>query len=480
MTAVEHITALIGERYGLQRRADWQPVIEKKIAEHREANGGGEDLIRAIETNPVLLDQMMAALTVPETHFMRHHDHFSFLAQEMSKKFRQAPTSASLRIVSAGCSSGEEIYTLAMILNKEFTHYPEDRIEIFGCDISRDAVNRARKAIYRAWSFRGTPAWLLEEFFDVEDDEAWRVKEYLRNRVRLEHCAIQDFVGRLSKHSVDTVLFRNVGIYFLDEALESLFSEFHRILKPDGFLIVAPGDPRPKGWKFKRLEHASTSIYSAQGAPPRESARSEATPAVVNRRRSMPRHILDQDKSRVRRHALVSADSSSGPDSNLVSIRDGDSDNNDNSRDCAGGEKTQQVPGAGPTEAATIRALADRGQFLEALELCAGMIERAPGQAQGYLLRGQWYFSGHREEDIHVALDDFRRAVFIQSDNALARFWYANALSKLGRSKKALLQLDACIALLERSDDFSGLSQDDESSVDELRRAVVFARDELR
>jgi len=339
-------------------------------------------------------------------------------------------------------------------LGKEFTHYPEKQIEILGCDISLDAVIKARQAVYRAWSFRRTPGWLLEEFFDVADNDSWRVKDYLRDRVRLDHCAIQEFIGGLGKHSVDVILFRNVGIYFLEDALQQLFTEFHRALKTDGYLVVAPGDPRPQGWHFRRVDHSSTSIYRAQALPPTGSSRIDTPPVASERRR------ITQDCSAGRQKPVASAGS--------------------RAHACTAANPQPQAVSSRPNEAVTIRQLADRGEFAEALELASRMVERAPSRARGYLLRGQLYFSGHREEDNHLALEDFRRAVFVHSDNALARFWYASALSRLRRTKKALLQLEACIALLDQGDAFSGLEEDDDSNADELRRAVVFMREELQ
>ena len=116
-------------------------------------------------------------------------------------------------------------------------------------------------------------------------------------------------------------------------------------------------------------------------------------------------------------------------------------------------------------------ALANRGHFSEAYAVAQDLVDQAPASAAGYLLRGQLLFSGRRDDDLSSAAAEFRRAVFLDPNNVASRYWYASALAKLGRTKKALIQLDACAAIGqdERATDSASDAADLQLAVEHLR-----------
>ena len=120
-------------------------------------------------------------------------------------------------------------------------------------------------------------------------------------------------------------------------------------------------------------------------------------------------------------------------------------------------------------------ALANRGNLAGAFAVAQDLVDASPASASGYLLRGQLLFSGRRDDDVALAATEFRRAVFLDPNSVESRYWYASALAKLGRTKKALIQLDACMSL---SADQTSDDAKDAEAVD-LKLAVEHLRAEL-
>lgn len=437
-------------QFGLVPRPEWPAAIDKAVGEMYGDDGSGvDDLLDRIVREPAVLKELAAYLTVPETHFMRHHEHFAFVADYASKQLWSLPSGEKLRIWSAGCSSGEEPYTIAITLGGQLAPYPEERIDVVACDVSIKAIEKARQGAYSAWSFRRTPAWLLERYFDVDEGERFQLRPEIRRRVRFEHSTIENMASRLASGSVDIVLCRNVGIYLSPDALIRVFSEFKRVLKPSGYLIVAPGDPRPPDYLFQRTDHESTSIYRLATNSERE--RKQAKLAKRESSRS-DRRVRTAEPKSVRKAPKCSKDS----------------------------PRDSREPAVDLSRPRGLQALelAGRGNIESALNVADQMVERDACDAEAYLLRGQVHIAGTREEDLSLAIEDLRRAVFLRPQHAVARYWYALALSTADRPKKALAQLDAINELLARMPDDASLA-DGETSVDELREAVRFMREGL-
>ena len=185
------------------------------------------------------LMDIMDVLTTNETYFFRESFQLKAFTDEIIPeliKIKAARGDRSLRIWSAGCSTGEEPYTIAMLLSD----MPEIRgcnIEIIGTDISQKVLQHARRAVYSSSSFRATEDLQLQLFFNRQDD-GYKVKDSIREQVTISHLNLFDTNRMFVLGKMDIVFCRNVIIYFDQAAKKRVIESFHSTLYDGGFLLL--------------------------------------------------------------------------------------------------------------------------------------------------------------------------------------------------------------------------------------------------
>ncbi|HHQ47584.1 MAG TPA: tetratricopeptide repeat protein, partial [Acidobacteria bacterium] len=146
-----------------------------------------------------------------------------------------------LRVWSAGCASGEELYSVAMVLHELLGRPGEWTLELLGTDIDQEALERARQGIYRAWSFRRTPQDLVARYF-TEEGSLWRLRDDIRTMARFaRHNLVLDPVPQEDGVPLqfDLVLCRNVLMYMPRSVREDVAARLGESLAPGGRLMVA-------------------------------------------------------------------------------------------------------------------------------------------------------------------------------------------------------------------------------------------------
>lgn len=185
------------------------------------------------------LMDIMDVLTTNETYFFRESFQLKAFSEEIIPeliKRKSARGERSLRIWSAGCSTGEEPYTIAMLLST----IPELigwKIEIIGTDISQKVLQQARRAVYGRSSFRATEEADLKRFFHVQDD-GYKVNDSIRELVTISHLNLFDTHRLTMLGKVDLIFCRNVIIYFDLAAKKRVIESFHSTLYDGGFLLL--------------------------------------------------------------------------------------------------------------------------------------------------------------------------------------------------------------------------------------------------
>ena len=184
--------------------------------------------------------QFISLLTNNETYFFREDAQLDVLAREIlpalkEKKLKEGKR--TLRIVSAGCSSGEEVYTLAMIL-LESGHFLWDwDIAITGVDIDARIIARADLGIYSGRAFQTTPPHFIDRYFR-KAAEGLQVKDSLRRITSFARGNLLQLGNLLPAQSADIIFCRNVLIYFGEETTRQMVASFAKILKPEGLLFL--------------------------------------------------------------------------------------------------------------------------------------------------------------------------------------------------------------------------------------------------
>jgi chemotaxis protein methyltransferase CheR len=191
----------------------------------------------------VEFERIWDAITTNETYFFREEAQLRALVDEILPELLAAKTEANrgrkpkIRLWSAGCSTGEEPYTIAMMcLERGYADQME--LDVFASDIAGTVVSKARSGIYRESSFRSTTPAMREKYFTKNDETTWKIRDSVKSivtfgRVNLYDTARVDLLGML-----DVILCRNVIIYFDEPSKKKVISSFHRRLVPGGYLLL--------------------------------------------------------------------------------------------------------------------------------------------------------------------------------------------------------------------------------------------------
>ncbi len=191
-----------------------------------------------LRTEPELMQNLFDRVLTHETSFCREPRGISFAAEHLKHR-HEMDNDVVLRVLSAGCSSGEEVYSLRMeILNR----FPDmaDSIRLHGIDLSPSCIDRARKGRYSAHTVRDVALADLDRFFHRESDGSFCVEEKLKQHVRFT-------VANLLTHQTggemyDMILCRNLLMYLSDAKRLNLLNRMKNWLRKDGILLLAAAE----------------------------------------------------------------------------------------------------------------------------------------------------------------------------------------------------------------------------------------------
>lgn len=181
-------------------------------------------------------------LTVGETYFFR--DGYLFEALEKSifpALFKQHHKDRKLRIWSAGCCTGEETYSLAMLLHRLLPDLKKWDITLIGTDINTEFLRKAEKACYKKWSFRAIAPDFKEQYFEKQEDGSYQVIPEIRKMVQFQPLnLVEDGYPNTNISDMSLILCHNVLIYFSEKEIQKTIHKFSRSLSEKGILSVAP------------------------------------------------------------------------------------------------------------------------------------------------------------------------------------------------------------------------------------------------
>lgn len=193
-----------------------------------------------------LAQAAVEAATVGETYFFRHRFHFDWLQEHWLPSWKERYAKGEvhiLRVLSAGCSTGEEAYTLAAVLNRQMGDLP---FQVVGCDINESFLRAAQQARYGSWSLRGVDLEQEADWLRCQDGVT-RVEASLRERVRfIQHNILKPLDKKRHLHGpFDLIFCRNLLIYFHPAAVQQAYENLSAVLARQGSLLVGPSDPGP-------------------------------------------------------------------------------------------------------------------------------------------------------------------------------------------------------------------------------------------
>jgi chemotaxis protein methyltransferase CheR len=221
-----------------------------------------EDFVSLLRSGrPVHLHRAVAeAMTVNETSFFRDVQPFEMMREVIVPSLiRERERERRLRIWSAASSTGQEAYSLAMLIVEHFPELATWNVKIVGTDISRQVVDYAQRGRYRRLEVnRGLPARMLLKYMIRTEDE-WEVCPQIRSMCEFQYANLCEPL--LQMPEFDLVLLRNVLLYFSHHDRGAVFSDVHRKMRPDGYLVLGNAEQAEDSTNLFEVEFAANCYF---------------------------------------------------------------------------------------------------------------------------------------------------------------------------------------------------------------------------
>ncbi|TGE32805.1 protein-glutamate O-methyltransferase CheR [Desulfosporosinus sp. Sb-LF] len=185
--------------------------------------------IKALDVDPVLYDAFFKHLTINVSQFFRDANQWKTLRETVIPLLLKAKN--PLKLWSAGCSSGQEPYSLAITMMEYFT---STKFTVLGTDIDVNVLQQAKDGLYKQNDFASTPPEFLQKYF-TPSDSGYQIKDPVKRLVTFQR---QNLLTDRFQPGYDFIACRNVVIYFTDEAKEMLYKKFTDALRPGGILFT--------------------------------------------------------------------------------------------------------------------------------------------------------------------------------------------------------------------------------------------------
>ncbi|MBD1815443.1 tetratricopeptide repeat protein [Microcoleus vaginatus DQ-U2] len=250
--------------------------------------------------------ELILLLTTSESYFMRDKGQFDLLKKvilpelieqkrDLHKTLGMQPT---LRIWSAGCSTGEEPYSLAIVLKQLIPDWEQWKILILGTDINEKVINKAPQGVYSHWSFRLVEPQIQKQYFHQRQDD-WQINQELRHSVTFScvNLITDEFPNIYQNiYNIDLILCRNVFVYFEHKYISMVLKKFSNTLRPGGYLMTGHAEVYGQIMnEFQPKIFPESVVYQRRDAVPEEGCQIESRVATVGQANSAFREFPKPD-----------------------------------------------------------------------------------------------------------------------------------------------------------------------------------------
>lgn len=241
VSAFNQLAGFLKANSGLMLTPDKAYLVSSRLQPVAEQYGlkSVPELVTKLFSAPTagMKQDVIEAMTTNETSFFRDITPFdkfkTFVLPEMIERRKKTK---SLRVLCAAASSGQEPYSLAMILAELGPRLADWRVEILGVDLDSKILKRAEDALYTQFEVqRGLPVQMLMKYFE-RIDQSWQLKRDIRSKVRFRRCNLLEPFSDLGRF--DVIFCRNVLIYFETPTKRDVLNRLHKQLAEDGFLFL--------------------------------------------------------------------------------------------------------------------------------------------------------------------------------------------------------------------------------------------------
>lgn len=398
--------------------------------------------------------KLLGLLTVGETYFFRYLAHFDALVHHvLPELIVRNRTQRSLRIWSAGCSTGEEPYTLAMTLREHFPVLDDWDVQILATDINKVALRRARQGVYGPRALRVTDPACREKYFQ-RAGSAYVVDPRIRDMVRFAYLNLQTGAFPSVDNgtcNVDILFCRNVMIYFQLATSRRIVEKFSRCLSPGGFLFLGHAETLINiSDRFQRQHQAGGFYYRLreEGDAGHGAAVPAPSPPVAPVSLPPPQPALPLPPP------VLSLPPAAPEAADLQELfaRAEQEFNRENFRTAS--QDYDTILAHLPKHVGAIVGkgfiLANEGRYEQALEACEQALEVDDLRPEVYFLRG---LICELQNDLTGALSEYRKALLLDMAFIMPHYNLSKVFWRLGRQRDARRELNNTIRLLEQTAD---------------------------
>ena len=207
------------------------------LVEKKGMNSFSQYLDSIKRNNKDEITTLVNKLTTNYTYFYREDNHFKYMQNVILPNEEKNNKTKVLNIWSAGCSSGEEPYTLAMVIDDYFKYTVSQwKIQIHATDISENVLAKAREGVYTEDTIKNLPDVYKKRYFEKTSDNKYRVLDHIKKNITFKVYNLMDTLAARNKY--DIIFCRNVMIYFNAETKVNIIDKFYDATKPGGYLMI--------------------------------------------------------------------------------------------------------------------------------------------------------------------------------------------------------------------------------------------------
>ncbi|MEM9006410.1 MAG: CheR family methyltransferase [Cyanobacteria bacterium P01_F01_bin.86] len=420
------IEDLLSKHIGLDPKTLGSTVITQVVS--RVMKDVGISKIEAywqhLQTSKIALEALVNAIVVPETSFFRNPKSFAYLRNYILLEWRKNPRSRPLRILSIPCSTGEEVYSIAMTLMEAGLGLEDFCID--AVDISPNALTKAQQGIYQNYVFRKTtphfPTYLIHKYFqDIQG--AYHIHDWVKSSIHFHRSNLANTTFLIKQTPYDIIFCRNLLIYFHPSGRESARRNLNRLLVDNGLLFIGYAETsQVDNSRFTPISYQGAFAYRKR---PRQSppiTGSAIKPTINYARGTRSKSTSPQQPKIIPLKRIVSpqihAKSIDTKLTNSVPAKDGQK-----AKITASGShykipkastpqaKPQVKPQAKPVASlSSIRDLANSGSLVLAAKQCARHLKHHPTSAAAYLLLGEIHQAQGNDDQADMA---FQKAIYL-------------------------------------------------------------------
>lgn len=231
MSDYEQFIAGIKRKTGIDLALYKEAQMKRRLTSLYEKKGYRNfvEFLHALEKNQDLLNEFLDRMTINVSEFYRNGKRWEVLQKKIFPKLLE--TNKRLKIWSAACSTGEEPYSIAMVLSN---HIPLSQIHVLATDIDENVIQKAKLGLYPDRSLAEVPKEMKEQYF-VQEGQFYKIKDEVKRTVTFKkHNLLKDSY----ESNLDLIVCRNVMIYFTEEAKDQIYKHFSQSLRSGGILFV--------------------------------------------------------------------------------------------------------------------------------------------------------------------------------------------------------------------------------------------------